>query len=217
MEHKKPVPLREDEPYGILEFIEKMSLKYVVITSVTRDDLEDGGASHFAKIIKLIKQNCPGVGVEVLVPDFLGNISSLKTVLEAKPDVFNHNVETVKRLYNKVRPGADYGRSIGLLKNAKDIAPDIPTKSGIMVGLGETIEELVETFFDLKNSGVDILTIGQYLRPTKRQVEVSKYYHPQEFIELERTGKKIGFKEVVSGVFVRSSYRAHETFINIKA
>ena len=193
-----------------------MSLNYVVITSVTRDDLQDGGASHFAKAIRLIKQNCPNVGVEVLVPDFLGKVSSLKRVLEENPDVFNHNIETVKSLYKKVRPGADYNRSIGLLKKSKELYPNIPTKSGIMVGLGETKKELIDTFYDLRYAGVDILTIGQYLRPTKKHIPVSRYYHPDEFVELEEIGKKMGFKQVISGVFVRSSYNAYDAFINLK-
>ena len=216
VKHKRPEPLRDDELYGILEFIQKMSLNYVVITSVTRDDLQDGGASHFAKAIRLIKQNCPNVGVEVLVPDFLGKVSSLKRVLEENPDVFNHNIETVKSLYKKVRPGADYKRSIGLLKKSKELCPNIPTKSGIMVGLGETKKELIDTFYDLRYAEVDILTIGQYLRPTKKHIPVSRYYHPDEFVELEKIGKKMGFKQVISGVFVRSSYNAYDAFINLK-
>ncbi len=212
--HKKPNPLRKEEISGILDFIKEMHLKYVVITSVTRDDLKDGGASHFVQIVKEIKKQHKGVKVEVLIPDFMGVLSSLEKVIDSGPHVLNHNIETVPRLYPSIRPKAEYTRSLGILRKSKELGCKI-VKSGLMVGLGETKEEIIRTLYDIKETGCDIITIGQYLQPTKKQVEVKKYYHPDEFLELHHIAKDIGFKEAISGVFVRSSYRAYDTFINI--
>lgn len=216
VEKGSPIPLRNEEIEGIVEFVKKMGLNYVVVTSVTRDDLPDGGASHFATLVKRLKNKIPGIRVELLIPDFRGNLSALELVLKSNPDVLNHNIETVERLYEIIRPGADYQRSLNILKTSKELNPNIPTKSGIMVGLGETMDELVKTLNDLKNACVDIVTIGQYLRPTKHQIEVKKYYTPEEFEKLKEIGEKIGIKCVLSGVFVRSSYMANEVFNHIK-
>jgi len=189
-----------------------LGLRYIVITSVTRDDLSDGGAFHFADTIKAIKNNLPGVRVEVLTPDFGGNVNSLKSVLDAMPDVFNHNIETVKRLYNKVRPQADYERSINVLKNAKHIAPDIKTKSGLMLGFGETFDEVTMVLKDLRNAGCNFLTIGQYLRPSRKNIPVVEYIKPDEFERLRKEALSIGFDYVASGPLVRSSMNAHEAY-----
>jgi lipoic acid synthetase len=205
-----PLPVDEDEPKRIAEAVRIMELEYAVITSVTRDDLEDGGAFMFAQTIREIKQRMPGCKVEVLIPDFAGSIQSLKTVLSASPDVLNHNLETVRRLYLKVRKGADYQRSLELLSNAKKIDRSIITKSGMMVGLGESQEEIVELMKDLRRAGCELLTIGQYLSPSENHLPVSKFYHPDEFSELKIIGERMGFKHVESGPVVRSSYHAKE-------
>jgi len=192
-----------------------LKLKYVVVTSVTRDDLEDGGASHFANTIKAIKTTQPDdPKVEVLIPDFQGNFDALKTVVYANPDVLNHNIETVPSLYPTARPEANYQQSLDLLQNVKsiDIDTSMPVKSGIMVGLGETTDELEQTIKDLFNHGCNILTIGQYLQPTKAHLKVEKYYSPDEFKELENRARSIGFKKVAAGPFVRSSYNAQGLF-----
>ena len=202
-----PQPLDNLEPQRILEMTEILGAKYVVITSVTRDDLEDGGSSHFASIIKELKTHKPEVKIEVLIPDFKGNPRALDTVLEAKPDVLNHNLETVHRLYPHVnRDPKNYDVSLQVLKYSKE--KGFVTKSGIMVGIGETIEELKELFQDLRNNDVDLLTIGQYLQPTRQNVPVEKFYTPDEFEELKNTALSFGFSAVVSGPFVRSSYNA---------
>jgi lipoyl synthase len=199
------------ESVQVAETALSLKLKYIVVTSVTRDDLEDGGAGHFAATISAIQNTVPNQPkVEVLIPDFQGNIKALKTVLDAGPTVLNHNIETVPSLYPRVRPEAVYERSLSLLQSAKSIAPAIPVKSGIMVGLGESITELEQTMTDLVDHDCDILTIGQYLQPTKAHLSVEKYYSPEEFANLEKLAKQLGFKKIASGPFVRSSYRADE-------
>jgi lipoic acid synthetase len=206
-----PEPLDSSEPERVLEMVEIMKATYVVITSVTRDDLEDGGSSHFAAVIKTLKIRNPGVKIEVLIPDFKGNIRHLDTVLEAEPDVLNHNLETVRRLYPFVnRNPQNYNISLQVLKISKE--KGFITKSGIIVGLGESVEELKELFQDLRGSGVDLLTIGQYLQPTRQNVPVEKFYTPQEFEELREIAFSSGFKDVVSGPFVRSSYKADQMY-----
>ncbi|MBE3579464.1 MAG: lipoyl synthase [Caldanaerobacter subterraneus] len=202
-----PQPLDEEEPRRVAEAARRLGLRHVVVTSVTRDDLPDGGASHFAKTIYELKK-LPGVTVEVLVPDFMGNEEAIRTVVEAKPDVINHNVETVPRLYSRVRPKADYIRSLNLLKKVKELDPLILTKSGIMVGLGETEEEVVEVMKDLRDIDCDMMTIGQYLRPSHKHIEVAEYVTPEQFKRYEEMGYKLGFKHVASGPLVRSSYHA---------
>jgi len=208
-----PLPLDPEEPKNAAKAVKKLGLRYVVITSVTRDDLEDGGAGQFAKTIRKIKRlNGGEIKVEVLIPDFKGSLSSLKTVMEAKPDVLNHNLETVSRLYPDVRPLANYERSLKVLKQVKELNPSVYTKSGLMVGLGETFEEVIETMRDLRKVGCDMLTIGQYLRPSPEHLEVKEYIRPEKFQEYERVGKSLGFLSVVSGPFVRSSYRAAQVW-----
>ncbi|UCB51904.1 MAG: lipoyl synthase, partial [Candidatus Zixiibacteriota bacterium] len=205
-----PVPIDENEPERVAEAVRKLSLDYVVITSVTRDDLDDGGASVFARTINEIRSSIPSCSVEVLIPDFGGSFESLKTVLDAKPDVLNHNMETVKRLYSRVRSGADYQRSLDLLGSAKMIDSCIATKSGVMLGLGESREEIVELMRDLRSVYCDLLTIGQYLSPSGDHLPIAKFYHPDEFAELKIAGEEIGFGHVESGPLVRSSYHASE-------
>ena len=207
------LPLDPDEPMRVAKAALDLKLKYVVVTSVTRDDLEDGGASHFAKTIKAIKTTLPDdPKVEVLIPDFQGNIEALKIVAYANPDVLNHNIETVPSLYETARPQANYQQSLDLFKNAKAIDASMPLKSGIMVGLGETMEELEQTMRDLFHYGCDIITLGQYLQPTKAHLAVQKYYSPDEFKQLEKKARQIGFKKVAAGPFVRSSYNAQYLF-----
>jgi lipoic acid synthetase len=208
-----PLPVDPDEPLRVAKASLDLKLKYVVVTSVTRDDLEDGGASQFAAVIKAIKTTLPGTPrVEVLIPDFRGNINALKIVVSANPDVLNHNIETVPSLYSTVRPEADYQQSLDLLRNVKKIDPSMPTKSGIMVGLGETIQEIEQTVSDLFDHGCNILTIGQYLQPTRSHLEVKEYYPPEVFEQLKDKAHKIGFKKVAAGPFVRSSYQAQDLF-----
>jgi lipoic acid synthetase len=207
----KPTPVNSQEAEWILEMTEIMELKYVVITSVTRDDLPDGGSSQFAHVIRVLKSNKSNIKIEVLVPDFKGSLMDLETVLQAKPDVLNHNLETIRRLYTAVnRPEKNYDISLNVLKSAKDRG--FITKSGIMVGLGEQMNELEKLFGDLRSSGVNLLTIGQYLQPTHINIPVSKYYTPEEFEELKKLAMSIGFTDVVSGPFIRSSYHAQEMF-----
>lgn len=207
----KPQALDEEEPKRVAEACKKLGLRHAVITSVTRDDLEDGGASHFAKTIREIKKiPSSSITVEVLVPDFKGNKKSIKTVVDARPEVINHNLETVPRLYDKVRPIARYDRSLGLLKRVKEIDPNILTKSGIMVGLGETEKEVVDLMKDLLEIGCDMLTIGQYLRPSKKHIEIEKYVTPEQFERYKDIGESLGFKHIASAPLVRSSYNAAE-------
>lgn len=185
-----------------------MGLKHAVITSVTRDDLPDGGAALFAATINCIRGEVPGCSVEVLIPDFLGDINSLKVVTEARPEILGHNLETVPRLYPRVRPQAVYERSLRLLQRAKEQAPEVLTKSGVMVGLGESTDELLAAFSDLRQAGCDILTVGQYLRPTRQHLPVVRYYPPEEFAGLRQAGYDAGFSWVEAGPLVRSSYHA---------
>ena len=208
----KPQPLDKEEPRHVAEAVKALGLKYVVITSVTRDDLPDGGAAHFASVIRKVREIDPGVGIEVLIPDFQGDSDSLNTVLDARPDVLNHNVETVSRLYEAVRPGAFYERSLELLARAKTINPSIKTKSGLMVGLGETDAELYGVFADLRKAGCDLLTIGQYLAPTKEHYPVADYILPEKFEEYRAKALEMGFLDAASGPLVRSSYKAGEMF-----
>ncbi len=190
----------------------ELGLRYVVITSVTRDDLPDGGASQFAETIKAVRRKLPDAKIEVLTPDFKGDVNALKIVLDAEPDVFNHNVETVRRLYDKVRPQADYECSLNVLKNAKTISPRIKIKSGLMLGLGETMDEVMILFKDLRAAGCDFLTVGQYLRPTKKNLPVVEYIRPEVFEELKKTALGLGFEFVASGPLVRSSMNAEEAY-----
>jgi len=210
VKHGKPDPLDLGEPARVAEAVQAMGLKYAVVTSVDRDDLPDGGAGIFAATIGEIKARTPECRVEVLIPDFKGEAAPLRTVLEARPDILNHNTETVPRLYRMARSGGKYSRCLELLERATAFAPDIPTKTGLMVGLGEEQDELVQVFKDLRTVGVAILTIGQYLRPSLEHAPMSRYYHPDEFAELKRIALGLGFVHVEAGPLVRSSYHAHE-------
>lgn len=203
-----PRPVDEKEPEHLLEAAEKLDLNYIVITSVTRDDLPDGGACQFDRVIRLLREKRPESIVEVLIPDFLGSAASLRAVVSAGPRVISHNVETVPRLYPEVRPGADYGRSLELLARVKDINPGTVTKSGLMLGLGETRQEVIEVMTDLREAGCDLLTIGQYLRPSPEGHPLARYVSPEEFAGYADIGKNLGFAEVASAPLVRSSYRA---------
>ena len=198
------------EPTKVASAIHAMALEYVVITSVDRDDLPDFGAGHFAETIRETRARVPGCRIEVLIPDFQGHESALRTVLDARPDVLNHNIETVPRLYRIARPGGRYDRALQLLDRSRTIAPDVPTKSGLMVGLGETPDEVVATLRDLRGAGCRIVTIGQYLRPSSANLPMVRYYTPSEFAEFKRIGLELGFGHVESGPLVRSSYHAHE-------
>ncbi len=205
----KPEPLDPGEPDRLAQAVKELELRYAVVTSVTRDDLPDGGATHFAATIGAIRREVPGCKVEVLIPDFGGNAESLRTVLDAAPDVLNHNVETVPRLYPVVRPEADFDRSIELLRRATEAGA--VSKSGMMVGLGEEVGEVKETLEAVRGAGVGILTIGQYLQPSKKHLPVARYYHPDEFNELAEYARELGFKAVESAPLVRSSYHAERS------
>jgi lipoic acid synthetase len=205
-----PLPVDMDEPRRVAEAVAAMNLKYAVVTSVNRDDRKDGGALLFAMTIESIRERVPGCKVEVLVPDFQGSRDAMKIVMDARPDCLNHNTETIPRLYRQVRLGARYERSLDMLAYAKSLAPDIPTKSGLMLGLGETTEEVLAVMRDLRKSSVDILTLGQYLRPTPKHLPVIRYISPDEFGELRRAGFEMGFAHVEAGPLVRSSYHADE-------
>lgn len=205
-----PGPLDTSEPARVAEASLQMGLRHVVLTSVNRDDLADQGAGHFADTIQALKQAIPGIAVEVLTPDFQGRVDCLKVVLAAEPTVFNHNVETVPRLYRRVRPGSKYKRSLAVLEAAKNINANIPTKSGLMLGLGETTGEILDVLKDLRSVDCDILTLGQYLRPTREQLPVERYVTPEEFEELGAQARDLGFRMVHSGPLVRSSYHAEE-------
>jgi len=207
----------QSEPGNIAAAAAEMGLQYLVITSVTRDDLPDGGASHFAAVITALKERLPGIGVEVLTPDFKGDISALEAVLAAGPDVFNHNMETVRRLYPEIRPQALYDRSLQVLKMAREISPGIRTKSGFMLGLSETDEEVEDLMSDIRDAGCDMLTIGQYLRPTKKNQPVVKYIIPDHFDDLRARALKLGFAYVASGPLVRSSMNAREMYEKIRS
>ena len=205
----KPELLDVNEPLHVAKAVKELGLKYTVITSVTRDDLPDGGAEHFANCIYEIKKLTPDVKVEILTPDFKGDESALNTIIKAHPDVFNHNIETVRAVFKTARPQADYERSLAVLKYIKNNS-NILTKSGLMIGLGETFEQITETFNDLINAGCDILTIGQYIQPSKAHLSVEKYYKPEEYEILKDMAKAAGFKHYQIGPLVRSSYRAAE-------
>ena len=205
----RPESLDLNEPFHVAEAVKDLGLKYAVITSVTRDDLPDGGAEHFANCIYEIRKISPDVKIEILTPDFKGNKDSLNTIIKAHPNVFNHNIETVRNVFKTARPQGDYDRSLEVLKYIKDNS-DIITKSGLMIGLGETFEDIEQTIVDLKNVGCDILTIGQYIQPSKAHLEVSKYYTPDEYEKLKQLAEKVGIKHYQIGPLVRSSYRASE-------
>lgn len=203
-----PLEVDYDEPRRVAEACAALGLRYAVLTSVNRDDRKDGGAELFAMCIRAIRERIPGCKVEVLVPDFQGNRSAMEIVMDARPDVLNHNTETVPRLYRQVRLGARYERSIEMLAYAKSLQPNIPTKSGLMLGLGETLDEVVSVLRDLHTHNVDILTLGQYLRPSPRHLPIIRYVPVEEFEQLKRIGYEIGFEHVESGPLVRSSYHA---------
>ncbi|MGE5242794.1 MAG: lipoyl synthase [Betaproteobacteria bacterium] len=209
--HGRPGPIDAEEPARLAEAVEELALRYVVITSVDRDDLEDGGASVFAASIRETRARRPECRIEVLIPDFQGREDALRTVLDARPDILNHNTETVPRLYRMARSGGRYRRTLDLLDRSRRYAPGIPTKSGLMVGLGEEHDELVATLKDLRDVGCQILTIGQYLRPSPAHAPMIRYYHPDEFAALKTLALDMGFVHVESGPLVRSSYHAHET------
>jgi len=207
--HGRPNPLDVDEPVKLARTIAAMGLKYVVITSVDRDDLRDGGAAHFAACIRESRAASPKLTIEVLVPDFRGRMDpALAIFKDTPPDVFNHNLETVPRLYQQARPGSDYDWSLDLLERFKALHPNVPTKSGLMLGLGEEIEEIEQVMRDLRAHGVDMLTLGQYLQPSKHHLPVARYVHPDEFERLRVLGEQMGFSHVASGPMVRSSYHA---------
>ncbi len=206
----KPVALDPEEPRHVGEAVSRLGVRHAVVTSVNRDELPDGGSRHFAETIHWIRRLNPGCRVEVLIPDFCGNEEALDTVLAARPDVLNHNTETIPRLYKRVRPDAKYAQSLELLSRANRRKSEYPmlTKSGLMAGLGETVDELIETFSDLRDTGCDILTVGQYLAPTPKHIPIEKYYTPEEFEHLKREALRLGFRYVEAGPLVRSSYHA---------
>jgi lipoyl synthase len=203
-------PPEEDEPGRVAEAASRMGLRYAVVTSVNRDDQPDGGAAIFARTIAEIRERVPGCKVEVLIPDFRGDWNALETVMAAKPDVLNHNMETVPRLYRRVRKGAVYERSLELLRRANEMAPEIPTKTGMMLGLGETHDEVLHAMEEIAAQRTHILTLGQYLQPTRDHLPVERFVHPEEFAAYKRLGENMGFKHVESGPLVRSSYHAFE-------
>jgi lipoyl synthase len=204
----KPLALDPEEPRNVALVVKDLGLDHIVVTSVNRDDLPDGGSSHFAKTVFWIKSLSPGIRVELLIPDFDGNLAAVKTVVDSGIEILNHNIETVPRLYGKVRPGHSYECSLNVLKSAKEMRPDVLTKSGLMLGVGESYEEVVRTLHDLRRNRVDIVTLGQYLQPSNRQLKVERYVTPDEFIEFKSAAEKLGFRHVESGPLVRSSYHA---------
>ena len=209
--HGRPDALDSDEPENLAQTIKAMNLRYVVVTSVDRDDLRDGGAAHFVACIQAVRSINPQTQIEILVPDFRGRMDRALNILhQAPPDVFNHNLETVPRLYRKVRPGSDYQWSLDLLKKFGHEHPEVPSKSGLMLGLGETIEEVEQVMQDLRTHDVDMLTLGQYLQPSKHHLPVDRFVHPDEFEALREVGEKLGFSQVASGPMVRSSYHADQ-------
>ena len=212
----RPRPVDPSEPFRLAHAAQQMGLRFVVVTSVNRDDLPDGGASHFAATIHALRRLDPTPGIEVLTPDFRGRFDSLRVVVDARPDVYNHNVETVPRLYLRVRPGARLDRSLGLLSAAKLLNPEMTTKSGFMLGLGETEGEVLELLDRLRQASVDIVTIGQYLRPSRESLPVVEYVPPQTFERYREAGERLGFRHVFAGPFVRSSYRAEEALVAAK-
>ena len=204
----KPLALDPEEPRNVALMVKDLGLNHIVITSVNRDDLPDGGAAHFAQTVFWVKHLNPGIRVELLIPDFEGNLSALKTVVDSGIEILNHNVETVPRLYGKVRPGHTYECSRNILKTAKSMRPGVLTKTGLMLGVGETRDEVLATLEDLRADDVDIVTLGQYLQPSPRQLKVDRYLTPDEFQELKSAGEKLGYRHVESGPLVRSSYHA---------
>ncbi|TMD04336.1 MAG: lipoyl synthase [Chloroflexi bacterium] len=206
----RPTEFDITEPLRVAESVARLGLRHAVITSVDRDDLRDGGAEIFARTIRAIRRRSPDTSVEVLTPDFQGDHDAVRTVVEAGPDIFNHNTETVPRLYARIRPKAVYANSLGILRHVKQLRPDLVTKSGVMVGLGETRDELLQVFRNMREHRVDVLTVGQYLRPSKKHAEVLRYYPPAEFDELKSEALQMGFAHVEAGALVRSSYHADE-------
>src|SRR5437660_1345371 len=206
----RPVELDIGEPLRVAESVAQLGLRHAVITSVDRDDLADGGAGMFARTIKAIRRRSPATTIEVLTPDFQGDLAAVQTVVEARPDIFNHNTETVPRLYSRIRPKAVYANSLALLQHVKRLAPEMVTKSGLMVGLGETEDELLDVFRNMRAHDIDVLTVGQYLRPSKKHAEVVRYYRPEEFLRLKEQALAMGFGHVEAGPLVRSSYHADE-------
>jgi len=206
----RPTELDLGEPLRVADSVAELGLRHAVITSVDRDDLRDGGAGMFARTIRAIRRRSPETTIEVLTPDFQGDFDAVRTVVEAGPDIFNHNTETVPRLYSKIRPKAVYANSLALLAHVKSLAPHMVTKSGLMVGLGETEDELLEVFRNMRRHNIDVLTVGQYLRPSKKHAEVVRYYRPEEFVELKNKAVAMGFGHVEAGPLVRSSYHADE-------
>ena len=204
----KPLALDPMEPLRVASAVEAMGLRHAVITSVNRDDLDDGGASVYVETIRRIRERAPGCRVEVLIPDYQGD--ALRTVVDERPDILNHNIESVERLFPRVRPKGDYRRSIELLAQVRDWAPEMTTKSGVIAGMGESMDEIIDTMTDLREADVDVLTIGQYLRPTDKHIKIDRFYRPEEFDELKAVGLAMGFAHVESGPLVRSSYHAHE-------
>ena len=207
---RKPMALEDDEPDRVAEATRRMKLKHVVITAVARDDLSDGGAAHFNRVIERVREVNPGVLIEVLTPDFQDDDSAIDAVISARPEIFNHNLETVRSLTPKVRSVATYDRSLSVLAKVKKRAPEIYTKSGLMLGLGETKEELLETMADLRSAGCDLLTLGQYLQPTEKHLKIEEFIHPDQFAAYKRTAEAMGFSYVASGPLVRSSYHADD-------
>jgi len=212
----KPLPLQADEPQRLAQAVSELGLRHVVITSVTRDDLPDGGAAHYARVVEALREHGPGVGVELLVPDFGGSQKALAVVLAANPDILAHNLETVPRLYPLVRRGADYRRSLEVLKQAKAISPRVITKSSLMLGLGEESPEVEEVLRDLRQAACDMLTLGQYLSPSLHHVPVARYVNPDEFASWQRQALDLGFKSVAAGALVRSSYKASIFFREVQ-
>lgn len=210
VETRVPEPLDPDEPRRVAEAAKRMELSHVVVTTVTRDDITDGGAAHFVSVIEALRSAVPDATIEVLTSDFGGRLESVDTVAAARPDVFNHNLETVPRLYAEVRPGADLDRSLAVLARVRETQPDLPTKSGLMLGLGETEDEVLEVMTLLLESDVRLLTLGQYLRPSEAHLPVAEFVEPAVFARLGRAARKMGFTSVASAPFVRSSYHAHE-------
>jgi lipoic acid synthetase len=209
--HGRPEPLDENEPLNLAKTIAAMQLRYVVVTSVDRDDLRDGGAEHFVNCIRAIREHCPQTKIEILTPDFRGRMDRAMDILRlAPPDVFNHNLETIPRLYKQARPGSDYQWSLDLIRNFKAMHPHVPTKSGLMLGLGETLDEVIEVMHDLHRHNCNMITLGQYLQPSQHHLPVERYVTPEEFAHLEKVGYEIGFQNVASGPMVRSSYHADE-------
>ncbi len=204
----KPLALDPEEPRNVALVVKDLGLDHIVVTSVNRDDLPDGGSNHFAKTVFWIKSLSPATRVELLIPDFDGSLAAVKTVVDSGIEILNHNIETVPRLYGKVRPGHSYECSLDVLKSAKELRSDLLTKSGLMLGVGESYEEVVRTLHDLRRNQVDIVTLGQYLQPSNRQLKVERYVTPDEFIEFKSAAEKLGFRHVESGPLVRSSYHA---------